>query len=102
MAKPRLNIDLRAVVYRDGEFWCAHCLELDLVASGSTVARAVRDLIVASEIQIQDGIDDHDLAAALRPAPAEYWRMYFAGRSARFKVKPARPISRFEIREMAA
>jgi hypothetical protein len=31
----KFRLDLRAVVYRDGNSWCAHCLELDLVQSAA-------------------------------------------------------------------
>jgi hypothetical protein len=51
------RIDLRAVVYRHGKWWIAHCLELDLVAEGRDPSSAIKDLVDISATQVSAAIE---------------------------------------------
>ena len=99
-AKSKLRIDLRAVVYKEDGFWLAHCLELDIVAEGKTGDEAVDALISLCETQVNVAIEEGDLSPIFRPAPSEYWRMFFSGGDRRtFKAKTRLPVERLEARE---
>lgn len=81
--KPPLKIDLRALIYREGDIWLAHCLELDIVAEGKTPQGASSDLMDLCNLQIKVALEDGDLKSVFRPAPSEFWKMFFmsAGKS---------------------
>ena len=67
------------VLLREEEGYCvAHCLELDIVATGSTVnevKKNIRDLINA---QIDYAFSNNNLENLFRPAPKELWEMVYA------------------------
>jgi hypothetical protein len=75
--KPPLKIDLRALVYREGDVWLAHCLEMDIVAEGKTCEAASSDLVDLCDLQIKVALEEGDLQSVFRPAPSEYWKMFF-------------------------
>ena len=95
------RVPLRAVVYPHGQWWIAHCLELDLVAEGRTPAAALNDLVDLSVIQVDSAIRAGDLESVFTAAPPEIWAMFARGLDLPSKKKPARPVERFEVREAA-
>jgi hypothetical protein len=68
---------IRAVVFREGEWWIAQCLEHDLVG----LARTLEDLPDELRKQLRTQVEA-SLAAGAEPfadlpaAPARFWRMY--------------------------
>ena len=98
-AKTTFRIPLRVVVYRHGEWWIAHCLELDLVAEGKTLQDALTDVMDLSCSQIEAAIRDGDLESVFRPAPPEAWAMFSRATDVPVKQKPTCPVERFEARE---
>jgi predicted RNase H-like HicB family nuclease len=100
--KEDVNIELRGIVYREGEWWFAHCLELDVVAEGRTPDEAVQSAVDLCEFQIRAAIESNDLEAILRPAPSKYWSLYFSSTKRR-RTPPSRrgtPLMKFEAREL--
>ena len=67
--RQELRISLRAVVYPHGEWWIAHCLELDVVAEGRDRKTAIQDLMDLCATQIETAIDTGNLESVFRPAP---------------------------------
>ena len=98
-AKTNFRILLRAVAYRHGAWWIAHCLELDLVAEGKTLQEALADVMDLSCSQIEAAIRDGDLESVFRPAPPEAWAMFSRATDIPVKQKPTCPVERFEARE---
>ena|ERR1051326_6068312 len=111
MAKtgPNLKINLSAVVYFEDSVWLAHCLELDIVAEGKDSDDALRSLISLCDLQINVALEEGDLEAVFRPAPADVWTLFAAGKEKSIVEKRGMrrrngfraPVSRFEAREMA-
>jgi hypothetical protein len=96
------SIPLRAVVYREGKWWLAHCLELDLVAEGATPDDALRDLTDLTILQIRTAQEDGNLEAVFRSAPAAIWRLFaMANPRSTGRRRLPKPIERFEAREYA-
>jgi hypothetical protein len=96
------RIALRAVVYRHGKWWIAHCLELDLVAEGRDPSSAIRDLLDISATQLSMAIEAGDLSSVFRSAPPEIWTLFSRAADVSAKSSPRalpRPIERFEARE---
>ena len=75
----KLRLSLRILLYREGKWWFAHCLEMDLVAEGQQEEQALGDVLELCEAQLRAAVEDGDLNAVFRPAPAEYWRLFSLG-----------------------
>jgi hypothetical protein len=86
---PSTNDAIHAVIFRNGEWWVAQCLEYDI----ATQARELRDLlneverIVAAHILVADK-DGMEPFANLPKAPKRFWQMY---KNATARVEPIRP-----------
>jgi hypothetical protein len=98
-SKQLFRFDLRAVVYKHGEWWIAHCLELDLVAEGRDPQSALKDLMEISSTQLETVLEAGDLESAFRPAPPGIWAMFARAADLLPRRRPRRPINRFEARE---
>jgi len=85
---PKFRLDLRFVIYREGDLWFAHCLELDIVAEGTSASGALTDALSLCAVQFEFAIDQGDVASIFRAAPPEFWAMYSKG-----KTLPAQPHS---------
>jgi len=90
---------LQAVAYPHGEWWIAHCLELDLVAEGKTPEEAFQDLLDIATTQIETAISVGNIESIFRAAPPEIWAMFARAIDKPLKKKPSRAIERFEARE---
>ncbi len=67
------SIKLNVLVYNEGNEWVAHCLQMDIVATGTSekeVAENIFDLIRA---QVVFAIDNDNLGYIFKPAPPEEW-----------------------------
>ena len=94
MRRERLPIlNLRAIVYQDpdSEEFLAHCLELDLMASGSDQTSALNNLLDVVREQIRFALSHDNVEHLLRPAPAEAWARYAELLKQRFRTE-SRPI----------
>ena len=97
----RLKLDFRAVVYRENEFWLAHCLETDVVAEGHTPEAAYQALDELTEFQVSRALEENDLTSIWRPAPAEILNLYARAREMKSATrKKASQIDRFEARKL--
>lgn len=68
-------IHLDVLVYKKGKRFIAHCLQLDIVASASTLEQArcdIEDLIKAHTLYT---IENDDWDHFFKPAPSEIWAM---------------------------
>jgi predicted RNase H-like HicB family nuclease len=105
VGKKDSRISLRAVVYREGDWWIAHCLELDLVAEGKSALEAFKNLNDLTNTQIETAIREGNLESILTPAPPKVWSMFFNGRADDLQIKKTgkhpNKIERFEVRELA-
>ena len=97
--RQELRISLRAVVYPHGEWWIAHCLELDVVAEGRDRKTAIQDLMDLCATQIETAIDTGNLESVFRPAPPEIWATFSRAVDTQVKKRPVPPVERFEARE---
>lgn len=56
----------------------AHCLELDIVATGDTIDQVQRDIIALICAQIDYAFSNDNLDHLYHPAPKEVWREFYA------------------------
>ncbi len=103
MESEAVMIELRGVVYREGQWWIAHCLEMDVVAEGDSRFEAVSSIMELCGAKIEASIDDGNVRAIYHPAPAAIWELYARAKKFRnppgttLPPMPAR-VSRFETR----
>jgi hypothetical protein len=65
------DLSFRVVVYRDGDDWAAHALELDIVGCGDTPDHAWKELIAAIECQVSFALQTGDPSLIFKESPAE-------------------------------
>lgn len=70
---------IHALVFREGDWWVAQCLEHDLVGLARTLDELpdelCRQLRMQVEISLEAGVEPF---ISLPAAPARYWKMYEA------------------------
>ena len=69
------SIKLNIVVYREGEEWIAHCLQMDIVASGKSAKVVEDDIIALIKAQVRFAIDNDNMENVFKPAPSAIWSM---------------------------
>ncbi len=78
MASARAGVlSLTFLIYSDEDSpddYVAHCLELDIVATGTNPPRAIRLLKELIEDVLLAAIKDDTLAKQFHPAPIKYWK----------------------------
>lgn len=98
------NIELRGVVYREGQWWIAHCLEMDVVAEGDTPLEAITSAIELCGVKIDEALRDGSVRSIFRPAPPEIWELF--ARAKRFRKPPGttfalpNAVSKFDARAL--
>lgn len=65
---------LRAVLHQEGGEWIAHCVDLDIVATGPTTHEAARRLAEAVSAQLDYARDEDNYAYLFHPAPPDAWQ----------------------------
>jgi hypothetical protein len=79
------------LIKREGQMCVAHCLELDIVATGNSMADAQKDIIDLILTQVEYAFSNDNLDYLYRPAPAEIWKEFYACRDSiqdRFSTQP--------------
>jgi len=97
----KLSIPLSVVTYREGEWWIAHCLQLDIAAEGQSASEALDSVMDLIDFQVSTALEVGDIESIFRPAPAEIWKMFWLGQPRPVRRRPSTPIVRFEARELA-
>jgi predicted RNase H-like HicB family nuclease len=85
-------IRIRAVVFKEGGWWCAQCLEHDIATQAKTIddlkAEIERVLTIHVELALERGQEPFSI---LPPAPDRYFQMYDAFEQAG-RAEDAKPI----------
>ena len=67
------------VIIKEEEGLCvAHCLELDIVATGDTTEKAWGEMVDLIGIQVGYAFSNDNLENLYRPAPPEVWEEFYA------------------------
>ncbi len=93
-----VRLTLRALVYRDDDWWVAHCLETDVVAEGSTPTRAFANLQSLTDLQIRTALEDGDLQSIFRQAPPDILTLFAVGYDQNIRRRPPKGVERFDVR----
>lgn len=96
----QVRLTLRALVYRDDDWWVAHCLETDVVAEGATPIKAFENLQSLTDFQIETALEAGDLQSIFRQAPPEILAAFATGLDRHFRRRPPRAVERFDARTL--
>lgn len=98
----RINLPtLRGIVYKEGDRWISHCLELDIVGQGDSPEEAMRQSIELCVTQITVAIEDSDIESIFCSAPKEIWALYVRGfKEHHHQSQPNQHAVRAEFREL--
>jgi hypothetical protein len=77
----KLNIQLRAVCYREEDVWFSHCLEMDIIGQGDTPKQALDSMAEQINMQIEFSLKNGNLDNLFQPADAAFLRMFAAGKN---------------------
>lgn len=72
------SINCNILITEEDDLCVAHCLELDLVATGDTPDQARRDCVALICTQIEYAFAHDNLEHLFHPAPSEVWAKFFA------------------------
>lgn len=81
VARKSFRMALKVVLYREGDTWIAHCLELDLMGDGTTPKKATRALSKAILAQIKASVKHDCLDKLFVPADPKFWAMFATGKN---------------------
>ena len=95
---PEVRLTLRALIYRDDDWWVAHCLETDVVAEGKTPVQAFDNLQSLTGFQIEMALKEGDLQSIFRQAPPEILSAFAVGYDRHIRRRPPRAVERFDVR----
>lgn len=95
-----VRLMLRALLYRDDDWWVAHCLETDVVAEGHTPTEAFDNLQSLTAFQIETALEEGDLQSIFRQAPPEILAAFATGYDQRIRRRPPKAVERFDVRRL--
>lgn len=95
------RLSFRMVVYREGKYWFAHCLDMDIVAEGDSPTEALADCLRLMAFQIEAATDDAEFRSLFRPAPPEYWELFSQADDLTVDAPYPPFVDRLEAREVA-
>lgn len=71
-----IRLDVKVLLYREDEWWIAHCLEMDLPAEGESREEALASLSELIRVRMSVALEEGDLQSVFSPAPPDLWRLY--------------------------
>lgn len=84
--KKKPSFILHVLIYKEGEIWLAHCLELDIVTADKNSSTVESDILDLVRAQIASAHEYGNTENVFKPAPPEDWaRLYYASKSCNFK-----------------
>lgn len=78
------------VKFEDG-LWVAHCLELDIVATGDSPEAAIDDIKSLILAQVSCALSNENMDYLYHPAPAEVWQEYRTAKAFTAKNREEKP-----------
>lgn len=71
------NLHILVVHDKSKNIFIAHCLDMDIASQGKTQQEAVSELKKLIYTQIEYCVENDILDTLFRPAPKEYWDIYY-------------------------
>lgn len=77
-----ISLIFNILIKEEEGMFVAHCLELDVVATGDTAGSAQKDLVALICTQVDYAFSNDNLENLYHPAPPEIWKLFFACKEA--------------------
>ncbi len=71
------SMTFNILVKEEDNFYVAHCLELDIVATGKTPDDAKREIVALVCAQVDYAFSNDNIENLYHPAPKEVWEEFF-------------------------
>ena len=71
------SMSVNILIKKDDDIFVAHCLELDIVATGETFTQASKDIVALICAQIDYAFGNDNLENLYHPAPKEVWAEFY-------------------------
>jgi hypothetical protein len=78
MNTEQFAVSFSILINEDDDLFVAHCLELDIVATGSTLIEAKTSIIDLIRAQLDYAFRNDNLDNLYRPAPREVWQEFYS------------------------
>ena len=75
--KAEASMKFSILLKKENELFVAHCLELDIVASGKDVDQVRTDIIDLVKAQVSYAFSNDNLDYLYHPAPPEVWKKFY-------------------------
>lgn len=72
---PDIRLDI--LIKREEDYYLAHCLQFDIVATADTVTDVKRNIIDLCTAHIRFSYENDNMDYLFSPAPAEIWKEYY-------------------------
>jgi hypothetical protein len=72
----RADIRLDILIKREEDYYLAHCLQFDIVATDDSLVRVKEAIIDLCLAHIENSVQNDNLAYLFSPAPKEVWAEY--------------------------
>lgn len=69
------------LIKKEDEMFIAHCMELDIVATGPSADQATHDMMDLIIAQLKYAFSNNNLDHLYRPAPPEAWQEFYRCKS---------------------
>lgn len=93
-SKAEMSITVNVLIKKEGDYFLAHCLELDIVATADSAEKVEKEIIDLIDAQIDYAFAHGNLENLYRPAPLEVWKEFDRCKEA--KEMKSRVESRFK------
>lgn len=100
---PTIRLDLSVLVFVEGDWWIAHCLEMDMAEEGKTPLEAFKNLVDVINYHVGAAVDEADLGSIFSPSPPELWKLFAISQDYDLPKVPRRtikPVNRFRVRQL--
>ena len=77
MSRSASSMVFNILIKKEDEVFVAHCMELDIVATGQSTDEASNDLIDLIIAQLRYAFANDNLDHLYRPAPQEVWQEFY-------------------------
>jgi hypothetical protein len=67
------SIKVNVLIYKEGNEWIAHCLQMDIVATNTSKKAVEDDIISLIKAHCIYAIENDNLENIFKPAPSEVW-----------------------------
>lgn len=100
---PTIRLDLSVLVYVEGDWWIAHCLEMDMAEEGKTPFEAFKNLVDVINHHVGVAMEEADLGSIFSPSPPELWKLFAISEDyilPKTPRKTIKPVNRFHVRQL--